>query len=335
MTYTLLTGGNGYIGSHIAIELYNTTTNIIILDNYSNSLLDNKKRLSNKLPKIIWIEGDILDKKILRHIFSTYSISNVIHLAGLKSISESIELPILYYSNNITGTLNLLEIMKEYKCYNIIFSSSATVYGFQKDVPIKEKTPINNNLDNAYAKSKLYVEKILLDLNKNSDLWNIIILRYFNPIGCHYSGITWENPKKTVQNLFPYIIKVYSKELPKLTIFGNNYNTRDGTCIRDFIHIMDLANAHIQSLKFIKDKNSCYEIFNIGTGKGYSVLEVVNTFNKYSNNSISYEYGSPREGDVPYIFSDCEKANKILNWYPKKTLDDMVKDTISCFEKQL
>ena len=334
MDYTLITGGNGYIGSHICNELCKSNNNIILLDNLENSSLDSYKRLKNScvFDNIILENIDLMDKTSVDTIFKKYSIKNVIHLAGLKSVDESLQLPLLYHNTNITGTLNLLNVMDKYKCYNLIFSSSATVYGFQKNVPIKETSIIDSNLKNPYAKTKLYIESILSDLYNSNNNWNIIVLRYFNPVANDSSGLIWEDPIKKASNLFPIMIDVLEGRKDKVIIFGNDYGTRDGTCIRDFIHVTDLAVAHIKSLKFIENKKGYFDIFNIGTGKGYSVLEIITKFNTYTNNKIPYLIGARREGDIEFSFGDPSKANKILNWYPTKDIDDMIKDTLSRFK---
>lgn len=332
MDYTLLTGGNGYIGSHICTELSNSDTNIILLDNLENSSLNSYNRLKKICSNIILENIDLIDIHSVENIFKKYNIKSVIHLAGLKSIDESLKSPLSYYNVNITGTLNLLNVMDKYNCYNLIFSSSATVYGFQKNVPIKETSLIDGNLKNPYAKTKLYIESILTDLYNSNNKWNIIILRYFNPVGNHSSGLIWEDPNKKASNLFPIIMDVFQGKRDKVIIFGDDYRTRDGTCIRDFIHITDLAKAHIKSLSFIENKKGYIGIFNIGTGKGYSVLEVISKFNKYTNNKIKFLIGSRRDGDIEFSFGDPTKANKILDWYPTKNIDDMIKDTLIRFK---
>ncbi len=328
MTYTLITGGTGYIGSHICIELYKITDKIIVIDNYSNSKKSVVNSIKSMCPNIEFYEGNIKDRYILESLFKKYSISNVIHLAGFKSVSSSIENPIAYYDNNVSGTIQLLEVMKNYNCKNLIFSSSATVYGDQKDVPIKESADTYDKQTNPYGKSKLIIEMMLKDLHISPNNWNIVILRYFNPVGCHSSGLIGEDPKEKCGNLFPHIIEVYQKKQDKLKIYGKDYKTIDGTCIRDFIHVVDLAIAHVNSIAFIKDKKSSYEIINIGTGKWYTVKQIVDRFNELTDNKINYEFVEKRPGDTPLSFACCNKAKQKLNWFPTKNLDDMIKDSI-------
>ena len=327
MEYTLITGGAGFIGSHICIELYKLTKNIIVIDNYINSSINIEKKIKQFTPEIIFLQCDIRDINILTGIFCTYKITSVIHLAALKSVNESINKPLDYYNTNIVGTLNILNIMKKFNCFNFIFSSSATVYGNQLTQPIKENTLLEFNTTNPYGTSKLIIEKILEDLSKESQ-WNIRVLRYFNPVGCHKSGLIGEYITKNPPNLFPVIINIYNNSNLKLNIFGNNYNTKDGTCIRDYIHVVDLARAHVSVFEDIKKRNIKYDIFNIGSGKGYSVLEVVNCFNKICNNKIKYVFKEKREGDIAICYADTTKALNCLNWKPIYTIEDMVHDTI-------
>ena len=327
MEYTLVTGGAGFIGSHVCIELYKLTKNIIVIDNYSNSSCNIEKKIKKFAPNIIFLQCDIRNINILTGIFCTYKISSVIHLAALKSVNESINRPLDYYNTNITGTLNILNVMKKFNCFNFIFSSSATVYGNQLIQPIKENTILEFNTTNPYGTSKLIIEKVLEDLSRES-CWNIRILRYFNPVGCHKSGLIGENITNNPPNLFPVIINIYKNPDLKLNIFGNDYNTKDGTCIRDYIHVVDLARAHVSVLEDIKKRNVKYDIFNIGSGKGYSVLEIVNCFNKICNNKIKYEFKEKREGDIAICYADTKKALHFINWQPIYTIEDMVSDTI-------
>jgi UDP-glucose 4-epimerase len=329
MDYTLITGGAGYIGSHICLELYRKNTHIVVIDNLSKSKNTIWNTLRKICPKIELYEIDLINKECIQDIFKKYKITNVIHLAGFKSVNESIQKPLLYYRNNLISTINLLEVMEEYNCKNLIFSSSATVYGNQIDVPIKETASTYNMQTNPYGKSKLIIEMMLKDLFNNN--WNIIILRYFNPVASDSSGLIGEDPKDEPCNLFPHIINVYLKKKSKLKIFGNDYKTKDGTCIRDFIHVSDLALAHIKSIDYLDNLNgkNCYEIFNIGTGKWYTIMEIVDRFNELTNNAIPFEFVSRREGDVPFCFADCSKASQFLNWKSKKTLDDIIKDSIN------
>ena len=328
MEYTLITGGAGFIGSHICIELYKLTKNIVVIDNYSNSSLDIEKKIKKFTPQIIFLQCDIRDTNILTGIFCTYKITSVIHLAALKSVNDSLERPLDYYNTNVMGTLNLINIMKKFNCFNFIFSSSATVYGNQLIQPIKENRILEFNTTNPYGTSKLIIEKILEDLSRESH-WNIRVLRYFNPVGCHESGLIGENITNHPPNLFPVIINIYNNPSVKLNIFGNDYNTKDGTCIRDYIHVVDLARAHVSIFEDIKKRNTKYDVFNIGSGRGYSVLEIVKCFNKVCNNKIQYEFKEKRKGDIAICYADTSKAFKCLGWKPIYTLNDMINDTVN------
>ena len=327
MDYILISGGAGFIGTHVCIELYKLTKKIIVIDNYTNSYRNIEKKIKQFTPEILFLQCDIRDINILTGVFCTYKIKSVIHLAALKSVSESIQKPLDYYNNNVTGTLNLLNVMKKFNCFNLIFSSSATVYGNRLSQPIKENINLELNTTNPYGTSKLIIEKILEDLSKES-LWNIRILRYFNPVGCHESGLIGENITENAPNLFPVITKIYNNSNLKLNIFGNNYDTKDGTCIRDYIHVVDLAKAHISVLEDFKKRSIKYDVFNIGSGKGYSVLDIVNCFNNLCNNKIKYVFKEKRPGDIAICYADTTKALTCLNWKPIYTITDMVRDTI-------
>ena len=329
MTYTLLTGGVGYIGSHICVELYKKTDKIIVFDNYSNSKKSVNSAILSFCPNIELYEGNLTDRFLLENIFKKYNISTVIHLAGFKSVTDSIENPLKYYNNNITGTIQLLDVMKKYKCTNLVFSSSATVYGDQTDVPIKESANTYNKQTNPYGKSKMIIEMMLRDLYISPHNWNIVILRYFNPVGADPSGKLGEDPIESPSNLFPHIIDVYLGKQPELKIYGNSYKTVDGTCIRDFIHVVDLAIAHISSIEFLENEKSCYEIINIGTGKWYTVYQIVERFNEITNNKIPFVYAQKRAGDIPLSFACCNKAKNLLGWQAVKGLDDMIRDSIT------
>lgn len=329
MEYTLITGGSGYIGSHICFELYKTHNNIIVIDNFSTSKESVRDTIRSKCPDIEFYSFNIGDKLLLSNVFSKYKINNVIHLAGYKSISESIKYPINYYKNNISETIVLLEVMESFNCTNMIFSSSATVYGNQKEVPINESAITYKKQTNPYGKSKLITEMMLEDLSTYQSKWNIVILRYFNPVAADKSGLIGEDPKEQPSNLFPHILNVYQGKTDKLTIFGNDYRTIDGTCIRDFIHVSDLAEAHISAIDFIKNKSSVYEIFNIGTGKWNTVLQIVTKFNELTNNKVPYVFGDRRLGDIDFCFANCSKATSLLKWEAKKNLNDMVIDSIN------
>ena len=334
MSYTLITGGAGYIGSHICLELHKKNIkNIIIVDNFSKSKDSMFAKLQKMIPTIQIYNFNLSDKQQLRNLFKIYDIKNVIHLAAFKSVGESIKDPLKYYDNNVINTIHLLEVMDEFDCKNLIFSSSATVYGNQTVVPIRETASTYEKQTNPYGKSKLMIEMILRDLTNIGKNWNIVILRYFNPVACDNSGEIGEDPKEKPSNLFPHILKVLDGSNPKLNIYGSDYSTVDGTCIRDFIHVTDLAEAHISACDFISNKKDTFEIFNIGTGNWYSVLQIVNRFNELTDNKVPYEIKARREGDIPYCFADCNKADIILKWKAKKTLDDMINDCINRIDK--
>lgn len=322
----LVTGCAGYIGSHTVVELLNKNYEVVGLDNFSNSkkeILNIIKKITNK--DIKFYEGNMLDEKLLNKIFEENKIDAVIDFAAYKAVGDSVKKPIEYYINNVSSVLALLKVMKENNVKTIVFSSSATVYGNPKKLPIKE-TSETGNTTNPYGTSKLFVEKILKDLYESDNTWNICILRYFNPIGAHKSGLIGENPNGIPANLLPYITKVAKGELKQLKIFGNDYNTKDGTGVRDYIHVVDLAVGHLKALeKLEKDKQGMH-IYNLGTGKGSSVLEIVKTFEKVNNIKVPYEIVERREGDIDECYSDPSKAQKELNFKTKYTLEDMVKD---------
>jgi len=333
----LITGGLGYIGSHICVELLNNNYNIIIVDNLSNSNIDvyNKiKLLTDKNPKLYII--DLLDFDELKKVFNKHIITSIIHCAGLKAVGESINNPLNYYDTNINSTINLLKLCSKYKVKQFIFSSSATVYG-NNYYPVDEHSSIGSGITNPYGYTKLFIEQILNDYSKINDI-KIISLRYFNPVGCHSSGLIGENPNGIPNNLMPYILKVciknnFNNELDdcynELKIFGNDYDTIDGTCIRDFIHVVDLANAHLKALEYFNNMDINYDIFNIGTGKGTSVLELIETFKDINKVVIPYRIIDRREGDLECVYCRCDKANKLLNWYSKKSLEDICIDSLT------
>jgi UDP-glucose 4-epimerase len=320
----LVTGGAGYIGSHTCVELLNEGYEIIVIDNFSNSKLLSMNRVShitNKTFKVLNI--DLLNKSLLDSVFKHNNITSVIHFAGLKAVGESINNPLKYYMNNVTGTLNLCEIMMKYGVKNMVFSSSATVYGTNNDSPISEKQ--ERKALNPYGKSKLMIEDILLDLYAADKTWSIALLRYFNPIGAHESGLIGEDPKGVPNNLLPYISQVAIGKLKELNIFGNDYPTEDGTGIRDYIHVVDLAKGHLRALEWVSRVHQV-EAFNLGTGKGYSVLEILKTFEDASEKTIPHAYKSRRPGDAAICFANPSKARTILNWEPSKNLFQMCKD---------
>ena len=323
----LVTGATGYIGSHTCVELLNNNYNVIGIDNFSNSspdVLDKIKLITNK--EIIFYEGDLLDKEIIEKIFKENKIDAVIHFAGLKAVGESVNKPLMYYRNNIDSTINLVNVMNDYNCKKIVFSSSATVYGLQ-DSPKYVETMKKQTPSSPYGKTKDMIEEILSDVYISDNEWKISLLRYFNPIGAHESGLIGENPNGIPNNLMPYILKVSVGELPKLTIFGNDYDTPDGTCIRDYIHVVDLAQGHIAALEKLNNSNSGVYIYNLGSSKGTSVKEIVDAFERVNNLKLNYVYGDRREGDLAEYYADATKALNELNWETTKTIDDMCRDS--------
>lgn len=319
----LVTGGTGYIGSHTAVELLNSNYEIVIVDNLSNSkieVVDKIKQITGKDFKFYQI--DLRDKDKLSNIFKENKIDAVIHFAGLKAVGESVEKPLLYYRNNLDSTLTLCEVMNDYNVKKLVFSSSATVYGSQKVLPIKETASLSTT--NPYGSTKLFIEYILDDIYKSDNEWSIIKLRYFNPVGAHVSGIIGEDPNGIPNNLMPYISKVATKELPYLNVFGNDYNTKDGTGVRDYIHVVDLAKGHLKALEYINNNKGSIAV-NLGTGVGYSVLDIVKSYEKVNNIEIPYKIVDRRDGDIEECYADPSKAYELLNWKTEKTLDDMVK----------
>ena len=324
MKTILTTGGAGYIGSHTAVELLNAGYNIIIADDFSNSkpkAIENIKKITGKDFK--FYEGNICDKDFVEKIFSENKIDAVIHFAGYKAVGESVAKPLMYYRNNLDSTLTLLETMEEYNCHKFVFSSSATVYGNPKKLPLDESCDLSTT--NPYGSTKLYIEGILKDLYTSDNSWGIAILRYFNPIGAHESGLIGEEPNGIPNNLVPYIVKVANKELPYLSIYGNDYNTKDGTGVRDYIHVVDLAKGHVKSVDLLFKEEEGLEIFNLGTGTGYSVLELVNTFIKVNNIDVPYKFVDRRPGDIAECYADPTHAKKVLNWQAELSLEDMLK----------
>ena len=322
----LVTGCTGYIGSHTCVELLNSGYDIVGLDNFSNSkkeVLDKIKEITGK--NIKFYEGNMLDSNVLNQIFSENKIDCVIDFAAYKAVGESVKMPIEYYTNNVSSVLTLLSVMKKFNCKRIVFSSSATVYGDPESVPITEKSKTGGTT-NPYGTSKLFVEQILKDLYKSDNTWDICILRYFNPIGAHSSGLIGEEPNGIPANLMPYISKVASGKLECLSVFGDDYDTKDGTGVRDYIHVVDLAKGHIKAVeKLDKEKHGLY-IYNLGTGCGYSVLDMINTFEKVNGIKINYKIVDRRAGDIATCFADPTKAKEELGFVCEKTLDDMVRD---------
>jgi UDP-glucose 4-epimerase len=324
MQYCLVTGGLGFIGSHTVITLLEKDHNVIILDNLSNSnpsVLTNICQISGKEP--VFIKGDILDTNLLNDIFNKYNITFVIHFAALKAVANSVKSPLEYYNNNINGTINLLQVMDKYNCNKIIFSSSATVYGDQT-YPVTENCRTGTGITNPYGKTKYMIEEILQDLYISNNKWSIIILRYFNPIGAHYSGLIGENPQDVPNNLFPYVLKVVNGTYPVLSIYGSDYDTVDGTASRDYIHVMDLATGHLASIAKLNEPK--VHIYNLGTGHNTTVLQLINIFEGTTGHKVPYKIVGRREGDLPVVYADANKAMIELNWSCKYNLKDMCKD---------
>lgn len=324
----LVTGGAGYIGSHTLIELSNAGYDFVVYDNLSNSQKESISRVEKIINKHVFFEqGDIRDRKSLEQLFCRYDIDAVIHFAGLKAVGESVANPLDYYDNNVNGTLVLLEVMKEFGCKKIVFSSSATVYGDPHTTPIKEDFPTGNTT-NPYATSKYMVERILKDLYTSDNEWKIAILRYFNPVGAHESGLIGEDPNGIPNNLMPFISQVAVGKREFLSVFGNDYDTHDGTGVRDYIHVVDLADAHIKALNYLTNMQiTNILITNIGTGVGYSVLDVVKAFEKASGVNIHYKLVPRRAGDIAKYYADPSYAKAILGWEATMDLETMCRDS--------
>lgn len=323
----LVTGGTGYIGSHTCVELLENGYQVVIIDNLSNSkreVVDYIKMITGK--KVKFYEGDVCDKKIVRKIFKENQIDAVIHFAGLKAVGESVQKPLLYYRNNLDTTLTLCEVMQEFACKKIVFSSSATVYGSPQSLPIKEDFPLSTT--NPYGSTKLYIEGILRDLYVSDHDWSIALLRYFNPIGAHPSGLIGENPNDIPNNLMPYIVKVANRELDILNVFGDDYDTDDGTGVRDYIHVVDLARGHLKAIeKVLKDKG--VDAYNLGTGHGYSVLQLVETFKRVNDIDVPYKIVGRRSGDIAACFADPTYAEEQLHWKAEKEIEEMCRDSFN------
>lgn len=318
----LVTGGTGYIGSHTCVELVKEGHDVVIVDNLSNSkieVVDYIREITGYTCK--FYEVDILDRTGLQKVFTENKIDSVIHFAGLKAVGESCSIPLLYYRNNISGTIVLLEVMQEFGIKDIVFSSSATVYGIPKEVPLKEDFPLSTT--NPYGSTKLMIEEILKYLYVSDNSWNITILRYFNPIGAHESGLIGEDPNGIPNNLMPYITKVASNQLTVLSVFGNDYETHDGTGVRDYIHVVDLAVGHVKAI----DRMNGYQVFNLGTGNGYSVLDLVNTFVKVTGVDVPYVIKDRRPGDIAKNYADPTRAGEILGWTAKYGIEDMCRSS--------
>ena len=321
----LLAGGAGYIGSHTCIELISAGHTVVIADNLCNSKKEAVKRVEKIVgQEIPFYEINVCDHDSLRKVFSENKIDAVIHFAGLKAVGESCEKPLMYYRNNLDSTLTLLEVMKEFGCHNFVFSSSATVYGIPETVPLVETMP--TSCTNPYGWTKLMTEQILQDVTKTDPELSVVLLRYFNPIGAHESGTIGENPNGIPNNLMPYITQVAVGKLKKLGVFGNDYPTPDGTGVRDYIHVVDLAKGHVKAIDYA-DAHKGTEIFNLGTGVGYSVLDIVKTFSKVNNVEIPYQIKPRRAGDIAECYADPTKAKEVLGWTAEKTLEDMCRDS--------
>ena len=321
----LLTGGAGYIASHTAVELIKAGHEVIIADNFCNS----KKEVMNRLKEITGVdiplyEVDVADNVAVEKIFSENKIDAVIHFAGLKAVGESVSIPLKYYRNNIDTTLTLLEVMQKYNVNNFVFSSSATVYGVPEKLPLVEGMP--TSCTNPYGWTKLMNEQILTDVAHANKELSIVILRYFNPIGAHESGLIGEDPNGIPNNLMPYISQVAIGRREKLSVYGNDYDTPDGTGVRDYIHVVDLAKGHVSAIEYANEHKGT-EIFNLGTGNGYSVLEMVNSFSKINNVNVPYENAPRRAGDIAACYANADKALEKMHWKAEKTLDEMCKDT--------
>lgn len=321
----LVTGGAGYIGSHTCVELLEAGYDIVVVDNFLNSKREALQRVSEitgQSFKFYYL--DLLDKKKLEQVFIENEISAVIHFAGLKAVGESVDLPLWYYHNNVTSTVILCETMKKYNVKNIVFSSSATVYGMPDNVPITEEAPLWAL--NPYGRTKLMIENILGDVHASDTSWSISLLRYFNPVGAHPSGLLGEDPNGMPNNLMPYITQVAVGKLPELSVYGNDYSTIDGTGVRDFIHVVDLAKGHIKALERSTDTTGI-NAYNLGTGRGYSVLEVVSAFEKASGKRIPYRIVEPRKGDAPICYADASKSKRELRWEAEKGIQEMCEDS--------
>ena len=322
----LVTGGAGYIGSHTCVELLNAGYDVVVVDNLYNSsekALQRVEQITGK--KVKFYEVDLLDQPALKDVFDKETIESVIHFAGLKAVGESVHKPLEYYHNNITGTLILCDEMRKHGVKDIVFSSSATVYGDPAEIPITENCP-KGEITNPYGRTKGMLEQILTDLHTADDEWNVVLLRYFNPIGAHESGLIGEDPKGIPNNLVPYIAQVAVGKLEYLNVFGNDYDTPDGTGVRDYIHVVDLAKGHVKAVKKLTDKDGV-SIYNLGTGVGYSVLDVLHAYEKACGKTLKYEIKPRRDGDVAVCYSDSAKAKKELGWVAEKGIEEMCADS--------
>ncbi len=322
----LITGGAGYIGSHTAVELLESGYEVVIYDNLSNSSKESVRRVQRITGKAVtFYKGDVLEKELLKSVILQERIDAVLHCAALKAVGESVEKPLEYYHNNITGTLTLIKVMKETGVWNLVFSSSATVYGNPVEIPITEACP-KGECTNPYGWTKSMMEQIMMDIQKADPRWNVILLRYFNPVGAHKSGEIGEDPRGIPNNLMPYISQVAVGKLERLGVFGNDYDTPDGTGVRDYIHVVDLAKGHVKAIAYLFTDPGL-EIINLGTGTGYSVLDMVRAFSKACGKEIPYEIRPRRSGDIATCYADPAKAEKVLGWKAEKGLEEMCEDT--------
>ncbi|NLH97640.1 MAG: UDP-glucose 4-epimerase GalE [Clostridiaceae bacterium] len=320
----LVTGGAGYIGSHTCVQLLEAGYDIVVIDNLSNSKMEAVRRVKELTGKdFAFIKGDIRDSALLDEIFRKYDIESVVHFAGLKAVGESVSVPLRYYHNNVTGSIMLFESMQRNGVKNIVFSSSATVYGMAEKMPLREDSPLG--AVNPYGRTKLMIEDILRDIYVSDNSWNIILLRYFNPVGAHPSGRIGEDPNGIPNNLMPYISQVAVGKLKELSVFGNDYPTPDGTCIRDYIHVMDLADGHVKALEKLREDPGVV-VYNLGTGKGSSVMEMIAAFAEATGIKIPYRITGRRPGDAPVSYADPSKAEKELGWKAKRDIIDMCRD---------
>ncbi|MGI6018211.1 MAG: UDP-glucose 4-epimerase GalE [Marvinbryantia sp.] len=322
----LVAGGAGYIGSHTCVELLNEGYEVVVVDNLYNSsekALERVEKITGK--KVTFYKVDLLDKEALNEVFEKESIDSVIHFAGLKAVGESVAKPLEYYHNNMTGTFNLCDVMRNHGVKNIVFSSSATVYGDPAFIPITEECP-KGKITNPYGQTKGMLEQVLTDLNVSDPEWNVVLLRYFNPIGAHESGLIGEDPKGIPNNLVPYIAQVAVGKLEALGVFGDDYDTPDGTGVRDYIHVVDLAKGHVKAIEKLKEKAGV-SIYNLGTGNGYSVLQVLHAFEKACGKTLPYVIKPRRPGDIATCYADPSKAERELGWKAEKGIEEMCADS--------
>lgn len=333
MKNILVTGGTGYIGSHTCVELIQSGYNVIIIDNLSNSkaeVVDRIEEITGTKPE--FIEGDLCNIKTVEKLFDEYKIDAVIHFAGYKAVGESVAIPLAYYHNNLLSTINLCKVMSKHKCKKLVFSSSATVYGDPETVPMLETFP--RSATNPYGNTKLVIEHILEDLYRSDNEWSIALLRYFNPIGAHESGLIGENPNGIPNNLMPFVVKVAAGQLECLSVFGDDYDTVDGTGVRDYVHVVDLSKGHVLAINKIMNQTGI-DAYNLGTGKGTSVLELVHAFMKVNNINVNYRIAERRPGDIAICYADTTKAEKELGFKAEKTIEDMCRDNWRYAEKNL